>query len=379
MNKLLKVALVHDYLTSFGGAERVLIALHEIWPGAPVFVSVVDQKKLGKFWSFFEDWDIRTSWFQKVPQATRLISPFRFLLPSIWERFDFTGFDLVISSSSWAMPKAILTKPETTHICYCHTPPRFLYHYPQARKWLKYWPVKVYSALVNHHLRVHDYISSQRVDHFIANSFEVAKRIKKFYRRQSTVIQPPIMKMRKEQKEKKDFYFFASRLYSYKHPELAIKACIKAGKKLIVAGDGALRGQVEALALRDSNITYLGRVSDDKLYQLYQECRAFIYPVESEDFGMMPLEAASFGTPTIAYFSAGTKETVIENKTGLFFRKLTVNSLVKAITIFEKTDFSQTDCRKWAEKFSKENFKKRISRFAEQKTLAVKEGNSNEK
>lgn len=360
--KKLKVALVHDFLVAFGGAERVLVAFHEIWPEAPVYLAVLDPKGLGRHWQVFKNWNLKTSWFQKIPWARKLISPFRFLLPLIWKSFDFSDYDLVVSSSSWAISKGISVPEKTFHLCYCHTPPRFLYAYPEARKWTKYWLVRAYGAIINHFLRFYDYQTAQKVDLFVANSEEVAQRIKKFYRRNSIVIQPPIEKFKTDLKKKKksDFYFYSSRLYSYKHPELAIKACQKLGRKLIVAGDGALRKKVEAMAALDPKITYLGWVSDQKLWRLYRDCKALIYPLESEDFGMMPLEAASMGAPTIGYYSGGVKETILEGKTGLFFRQLTVDSLAEAIKKFEKMKFSSLACRKWAQKFSKENFKKRI-------------------
>lgn len=368
----MRVALVHDYLVTFGGAERVLMALHEIWPDAPVYLAVADKEKLGDNWKHFQDWDLRTSWFQKIPWASKLISPTRFILPLIWESFDFSDYDLVITSSAWAMSKAIITNPETTHICYCHTPPRFLYKYPQARYWTKYWPIKIYSAIVNHCLRPYDYVSSQRVDHFISNSYEVAGRIKKFYKRKATVIQPPIIQPKlkegeKEDKKKEQFYFFASRLCSYKHPEIAIKACQQMDRKLYVSGSGPLQEKVEKLCSKSDKTRYLGRVSDEKLWQLYHDCQAFLHPIESEDFGMMPLEAASVGTPTIAYYSAGAKETVKEGETGLFFRELTADSLAQAIRKFEQQSFSRDVCKQWSQQFSKDNFKKRIKNFVREK------------
>jgi len=356
----LKVALVHDYLVTFGGGERVLIALHEIWPEAPVYLSVINDKGLAKHWSLFKNWDLRASWFNRIPGASRLISPLRFLLPVIWRGFDFSDYDLIISSSAWAIPR-LIDKKKALHFCYCHTPPRFLYHYPQARRWTRYWPVKIYAALVNHWLRYYDYLSAQKVDFFIANSKEVARRIKKFYRRDSTVINPPIeAKGARGRFKRKDFYLSAGRLVSYKHPELAIKACQKLGRKLVIVGDGPLRNEVKSLARSDPRINYLGLVSDQKLWQLYSQAKAFIYPVELEDFGMMSLEAASCGTPTIGLFSGGIKETVVEGKTGLFFKEATVSSLSQAIKRFEKMKFSPLDCQKWARTFSKERFKKRI-------------------
>ena len=374
----LKVALVHDYLVTFGGAERVLLALHEIWPEAPVYLALVDPKALGKHWAYFKGWDLRPSWFQKIPGARKLISPLRFLLPLVWESFDFSAYDLVISSSAWAIPKGIIAKPDTLHICYCHTPPRFLYYYPGARPWQKYWPVRVYAAVVNHFLRFWDYLSSQRVDYFLANSQEVAARIKKFYRREAVVIPPPVIQklpttnIQAPTTVQQSFYLYVSRLVAYKHPELAIKACQQLGRKLVIVGDGPMRKQVEALAQQEGKINYLGRISDRKLWQLYQRCRAVIFPVEQEDFGIVPLEAAAFGKPTIAYYSGGAKETVLEGKTGLFFRQLTVESLVAAIKKLEATSFSAADCRRWARKFSETQFKTQILALVE-KLMAQRE------
>ena len=368
MKKKWRVALVHDYLVTFGGAERVLLALHQIWPEAPVYLALVDPQGLGRHWSYFKNWDLRPSWFQHLPQAKKLISPLRFLLPLIWASFDFSAYDLVISSSAWAMAKGVITPPETKHICYCHTPPRFLYHYPGARPWQKYWPVKIYAAIVNHFLRFYDYLTSQRVDYFIANSREVAARIEKFYRRKAVVIPPPVVsQLPRIKKTKKDFYLYVGRLVAYKHPELAILACQRLKRKLVVVGEGPLREKVEKLSQAESNIRYLGRVSDQKLWQLYQQCRAVIFPVEKEDFGIVPLEAAAFGKPTIAYFSGGAKETVLEGKTGIFFCQLTCEALMEAIEKFEKESFSPTFCQQWAKKFSQENFQKRILKFVAEK------------
>ncbi len=364
--KEMRVALVHDYLISYGGAERVLEALHEIWPQAPVYVAIKNQKSLGENWERFKDWDIRTSWFQKLPWSNRLISPLRFLLPLVWKSFDFSNYDLVITSSSWAMPRGIITEGKTKHICYCHTPPRYLYGYPESRKLTKFWPIKVYSLIVGHFLRQYDYRISQNVDCFIANSQEVAGRIDKFYRRKSRVIHPPIISLPKKKVVPiKDFYLYVSRLVWPKHPEIAVEACAKLGVNLKVVGTGPLKDRVVNLTDGVESVDYLGRVPDEKLWQLYGEAKGVIFPVEQEDFGMVPLEAAAFGTPTIAFYSGGAKETILPGKTGLYFKKLTVESLVKAIKKFEKTDFSSEDCRQWAENFSKDRFKKEIKSFVQ--------------
>jgi glycosyltransferase involved in cell wall biosynthesis len=366
-----KVALVHDYLVDFGGGERVLLALHEIWPEAPLYVAVADRQKMGRWWKLFSDWDIKSSWFQKLPGAASLISPLRFLLPFVWESFDFSQFDLVISSSAWGMSKSVVTRSDIPHLCYCHTPPRFLYGYPQARKWGKHLPVRVYSFLINHFLRLYDYAASQRVDQFVANSKEVAARIRKFYRRDCLVVHPPVdLPSRSSLKfnKKKGFYLYVGRLVSYKHPDLAVEAfgCLR--RKLLVVGRGPLAGRVKELAQKKRSVRVLGAVSDRKLSSLYRSCRALVFPVEQEDFGIVPLEAQAFGKPVIALRSGGAKETVLPGKTGVFFEEPTVKSLQKAILEFEKKEdqFDPRFIRRWAEGFSKQRFKEEMRKLAEE-------------
>lgn len=375
MKKKLKVALVHDYLIDFAGAERVLCVLKEIYPQAPVFLSIYKPELLGPFKSKVKNWNIKTSWFQKVPCSEKLISPLRFLLPLIWESFDLSEFDLVISSSAWAMPKGVISSPKSLHLCYCHTPPRFLYGYPLARRWTHLWPVRIYAKIINRFLRDYDWTSSARVDYFIANSKEVAKRIKKFYNRDSIVINPPVeipKKTSKTRLKKNAPYLFISRLVSYKNPDWAIKACGELKKPLVVIGDGPLKSLVEKLAVSYPTVKYLGRLSDKQVAEYFKQCRAVIFPVEKEDFGIVPIEAASFGKSTIAYFSGGAKETVKEGKTGVFFKKPSVSALKKAILEFEKKEkeFDPQKIRAWANKFSKERFKREIKAFVEEKVNA---------
>lgn len=357
--------MVHDYLVDFGGGERVLLALHELWPKSPVYLAVADSQKMGEWWELFADWDIKVSWFQKLPKASSLISPLRFLLPLIWESFDFSRFDVVISSSAWGMAKSVVTSKDTVHICYCHTPPRFLYGYPQTRKWTKYPPVAFYSFLVNHFLRFYDFATSQRIDLFVANSKEVAARIKKFYRKEAVVVYPPVdipkasvlKSIRQE-----NFYLYVGRLVSYKHPDLAVEAFLQMNKRLIVVGQGPLQREVEELAKKNSLIKVLGSISDRELFSLYRSCKALIFPVEQEDFGIVPVEAQGFGKPVIALRSGGTKETVVDKKTGVFFEKPTVEGLKEAVLNFEKREkeFNPSAIRRWAEKFSKKRFQKRM-------------------
>src|SRR3989344_2545805 len=202
----MKIAIVHDFLKEYGGAERVLEVLHEIYPEAPIYTAFVDYKGLGVHAERVKKWKIIQSPFGSSYFMKKFHSPLRFLAPLVWESFDFKKYDVVISSSGWYMSRGIITRPETTHICYLHHPPRHLYGYQTAMQWQKYWFMRMYAAIVNHHLRIYDYLAAQRVDHFIANSEEVKRRTKKFYRRDADVIYPPveinnqISKRTKEQK-----------------------------------------------------------------------------------------------------------------------------------------------------------------------------------
>ena len=190
-----KNAIVHDYLIDFGGAERVLVALHEMYPEAPIYTSIYRPKLLGKFADKFSDTKIVESWFGKIPFAEKLISPLRFLLPLIWKSLNLKEYDLIVSSSSWAITKGFDKKKGAIEICYCHTPPRYLYGYDTSRKFTGIFGKLVwfYGLIVNHFMRMYDFKQAQKVDYFIANSNEVASRIAKFYHRDATVIYPPII------------------------------------------------------------------------------------------------------------------------------------------------------------------------------------------
>lgn len=389
-NKKPKIALVHDFLKEYGGAERVLEALHDIWPDAPVYTSFVDWNRLGPHAERLRSWDIRQSWVSNVWPVKKLISPLRFIAPYVWESFDFSEYDIVISSSSWYITKGIITKPPTVHICYLHTPPRYLYGYQTAREWRKYWPIRLYATIVNHQLRMYDYKTSQRVDHFIANSIETRRRIEKFYRRESTVIYPPV-EISKSQianlprgkagsKQKNgadyqlpinDYYLVVSRLARAKHIDLAIKACQKLGENLMIVGKGPdkeyLKSKIQMSNIKSNpnvKIQMLGEISDEELPELYANAKALLFPAEDEEFGIVPVEAMGYGTPVVAYRSGGVVETVIAGKTGLFFDKLTIDSLTKAMRKLPKTKtITSNACKKRAQEFSKVEFTKNITQF----------------
>jgi len=373
MAKKLKVALVHDYLAEFGGAERVLEALHEVFPEAPVYTAFLDKQRLGAHWQRMQDWDIRQSWLSKIPFHQQLFSPLRIFAPQYFRSFDLSEYDLVISSTNAYFAKAVKV-PNGKHLCYCHTPSRSLWGYTTMSDWQKNPLTKFFGILINHYLRVVDYYLAQDVDLFIANSKETQKRIKKFYRRDSKVIYPPVnipakISEKSFKKSKKDsevsarnsikYYLYVNRLALAKHPELAIEVCNQLKLPLKIVGEGKLRGRLEEMA--GPTIEFLGHVADEELPALYSGARALIYPVEDEDFGIVPVEAMGYGVPVIAHASGGPLETVLDGKTGTLFSHLTTEDLKKAIEKFQKSKFSRANIHQFASKFSKKRFQAEIS------------------
>lgn len=371
----MRVALVHDYLNEFGGAERVLETLSEIWPKAPIYT--VFYKKNSPAWDRFKEKDVRVSWAHFIPFfAKYLHSPLRFLAPLIWGSFDFSEFDVVISSASWYVTKGfnkparqLAGGPKPIEICYCHTPPRWLYGYKTSIEFQKYWPVRIYAAIVGHFMRMYDFKAAQKVDFFVANSKNVAARIKKFYRRDSAVIYPPVELPKVGMVEKKDYYLVTSRIVGGKGLDLAVKAAIKLGLKLKIAGSpaGYYTEYRKLQNISSKKIEFVGFVSDEELAKLYKGAKAFLALSTDEDFGITPVEAMLSGTPVIAFRGGGYLESVVEGKTGIFFNEPTVESLIKAIKKFEKTRFKAIDCIKQAQKFSKERFKKQMLKFVQKK------------
>lgn len=356
----MKVALVHDYLREFGGGERTLLALHELFPEAPIYTSFANKalvsmikrgssnQKLGKL-------DLRTSSLQRIPLIERLSKQVTFFYPLIFENFDLNNYDLVVSSSTiWA--KGVITKPKTLHISYIHTPPRFLYHYPRE---MDKRTIKVLSPILkpfDNYLRIWDFSAAQRPDYLVANSETVAKRIRKFYRRDCLVIYPPVEidKFRSSQIKEGSYFLVVSRLSRYKNVDIAIKACNELKIPLKVAGTGREERNLKRLA--GSAVDFLGFVNDDDLVSYYANCRALICPVSDEDFGVVPVEAMAAGKPVIALKSGGVTESVVEKKTGAFFDKPEVSALVSTLKNFEPKMYNGEDCVRQAEKFSKERF-----------------------
>ena len=360
----MKIALVHDYLNEFGGAERVLLALSEIWPEAPIYTAFY--KKDSEAYTRFKDKKIIASWAQNIPWfKEKLYSPLRFLAPKIWGSFakELKQYDLVISSSSWYVTKGF------NDICYCHTPPRWLYGYKTAQDWQKYWPVRVYATIVGYFMRHYDFDASQKVKYFIANSEETKRRIEKFYRREAVVIHPPVELAFSNQRlaSRKNYYLIVSRLVGSKGIEMGIEAAKQLKLKLRIVGSGPELEKFQRLASSVQGIEFLEQVSDQELVKLYSDAKGFLALAKDEDFGITPVEAMACGTPVIAFNGGGYKETVVAGKTGVFFNEYSVKSLTEAIKKFEKMKFKVADCVEQAKKFSKERFKKEIRDFVEKK------------
>lgn len=365
----MKITLAHDYLKEYGGAERVLEAFHEIWPEAPIYTLVYLPNFLGPHKERVKSWNIKSIIPSWIPFLDKVIGPLRIVAPIFFSNLNLKDFDLVIVSATGAYnPNLVRTKPGS-HICYCHTPPRYLYGYPTAREWKKYWPIRVVGEIANHFLRLIDFKSAQKVDYFIANSKNTATRIEKFYRKKAVVIyprveMPNVSYLRHSRGVRRGEYFLAGgRLARAKRIDLAVEACTKLNSPLKVFGRIFAGYGEELKKLAGPTIEFLGEVDENKKAELFAGCQAFIFPAEEEDFGIAPVEAMAAGRPVIALRQGGVKETVMEGKTGEFFDEPTVESLVKVLKSFKPEKYSPGDCRKQAQKFSKDRFVRQIKNF----------------
>ncbi len=365
----MKVALIHDHLAQDGGAEKLLQVLTEIFPQAVIYTLLYEKKNVQKN---FSQHKIETSIIQKLPFGVKYYKWYLRLMPLAVEFFDLREFDLVISDTS-SFAKGVITSPDIPHICYCHTPTRYLWSDThQYINELRYNKVlKKIISLSLSRLRLWDLSAASRVDYFIANSKAVQKRIMKYYKRESFVIYPPVEtdKFQISDFLDKDSYFLAGcRLAPYKRIDLIIEAFLELkDKKLKIFGDGIDLKRLKKLAKGASNIEFLGRVSQKELADLYSHSLAYINPQE-EDFGITAVEAMASGRPVIAYQKGGALETVINEKTGLFFKEQSVASLKKAILKFSNYSWQSSLIREQALLFNKENFIKQMKDFIKNKT-----------
>jgi glycosyltransferase involved in cell wall biosynthesis len=377
----MKVALVHDYLTEYGGAERVLEAIHEIWSEAPVFTSLT-KKDVAAELALLLERAKQASLLQNIPLASRLAKSFTFFMPLVFENMDLRDYDVVISDGTiWS--KGVLTTPEQLHIFYCHTPPRWLYGYPGETDRRRLWYLQPILKPLDNWLRVWDFETAQRPDFIVANSQEVAKRIKKFWRREAKVIYPSVdlsiitpsatsqvccvattgLSTCEVAGDGGDYFLVVSRLSAYKNVDIAIEACNKLQLPLAVVGTGREEERLKKLA--GPTVKFLKNLPDAELVEIYQNCRALIHSASDEDFGIAPVEAMSFGKPVIALRSGGVTETVVGGKTGIFFDEPTVESLVGGIKGLKDLKSIKENCVEQAKKFSKERFQEEFREFVE--------------
>lgn len=345
MNKInlqkLKIALVHDFFMEYGGAERVVEVIHDTFPNSDVYTALVNKQAMKIHWYRLKDWRFHISWFGQTPVLRNYPSAFRFFTPIIWESFDFSGYDLVISSSGWFMCKGVITRPETLHLSYIHHQNKFLTYYETPDNWKTNWLKRVYGYAVGTPLRMWDFVSSSRPDVMVANSDETAKRIAKYYRRQATVLYPPVkdpmIKLTEKQKATKDYYLTVNRLTKPKHIEVLIQAANTLGITLYVVGTGKEYGALKALAKK--NVIFTGEVSEAELSRLYFGAKGFLFASVDEEFGIAPVEAMMRAVPVIAYKSGGLKETVKHGKNGFLVDELNSEAYIKMIKRFEKENY----------------------------------------
>ncbi len=362
----MKVALVYDRVNKFGGAERVLVALHKLFPDAPLFTAVYDKKRA----SWAKVFEIKPSFLQRLPFLRSRHEYIPFLMPFAFESFNFDGFDVVISVTS-AEAKGIITKPETLHICCCLTPTRYLWSHRQeyfGSGFFSFITKPIVSAM-----QQWDRVAATRPDVYVSISKEVASRIKRYYDKPSEVIYPPVdtefFKPSKEHK-RKDFYLIVSRLVAYKRVDLAIEACNKLKRNLVVVGEGS---EVENLKrLAGPTVSFLGNLTDAQLLTYYQDCRALIFP-QKEDFGLVAVEAQLCGSPVIGYNRGGAVEIVQSGKTGELFTSQTIDSLTEELQRFEKRKYDSGDCRQHALQFGLPAFNKSFSQLVTREYKQLKE------
>ena len=359
----MKIALIHDYLIRFGGAERVFLNLRKIFPKSEIFTLLYDEKKMGRH---FKDANINTSFLQDFPKFWRKRQ--KYLLPFIpmaSETFDLREFDLVISSSN-SFVKGVITRPQAVHICYCHSPMRFGWDaytsYIEQQK--KGYLTNLAIRIMMHYVRIWDKSAASRVDYFIANSKTTARRINKFYGYEAEVVYPPVVLDNpvKLSQTNDGYFLIVSQLTPYKRIDIAINAFNKLGLPLIIIGEGPDKKRLKKIA--KNNIKFLGWQSDKNVKKYFKNCISFIFPGE-DDFGIAPVEAMGFGKPVLAYRKGGVTETVLEGITGEFFDDPVPESLAEGVRriLININNYSPLLIRKRAEKFSQDRFEKSIKKI----------------
>jgi glycosyltransferase involved in cell wall biosynthesis len=351
-----KIAIVADWLTNIGGAEKVIETLWQHFKKPPIFTTIYNPKKTPAFAGA----DVRTSYLQKFPFAKWKHQFFLPWMPKAVESLDLDGYDVVISSSH-SCAKGVITSPDTLHICYCHTPIRYAWemHFDERMKTKNPMKRFIIERLM-HKIRIWDRFAADRVDHFIANSSFVAERIKKYYRREAFVIHPPVETADFSISDtSKDYLLAVGRLIPYKRFDLVIEVANKLNIPLKIVGEGPEKKKLQKIA--GPTVEFLGKVSAEELRKLLSECLAFVFP-QVEDFGIAPVEAMASGRPVVAYKGGGALDFITE-KTGIFFEKQSTESLENAIQKLKTTKFNPHEIKAHAENFSTENFLKKFDTY----------------
>ena len=348
----MRVAFVHDFLVQFGGAERVLLELRRLYPDAPVYTTIFAREVFG---GAFDGVDVRTSWLQHVPVRRRDFRALLPLYPRAVESFDLAGYDLVISSTT-SFAKGVRTRAGTLHVCYMHTPTRFLWRQEgHAADVVPRWARPLFAAAVPY-LRRWDLEAATRPTRIVANSMNVAQRIRTIYGRESDVLPCPVtLDSFKPTEEEPEHYLVATRLLPYKRVDLAIEACETARVPLVIMGEGPDEARLRRIA--GPSTRFAGHVSDEERRRLFARAHAVIVP-GVEDFGLVPIEAAASGRPVVAFAAGGALETVVEGATGIFFREPTAQALVAALATASHTAFDRSALASHAQRFSPEPFRR---------------------
>ncbi len=359
----MKIALVHDWLNQIGGAEDVLEALKRNYPISPVYTSIFAKTLMP---AHYRDWEIRTLWINRLPGIHRRHQVYLPLYPLAWNKLEIDNFDVILSNKS-GFCHGLRFPSESLHICYCLTPTRYVWQLDNylAGEDLGKTATLLLKPLVAL-LKRWDYSAAQRVTHFIAISTAVRERISRFYRRESTVIFPPVETARFasiDSEDVEDYYLVVSRLIPYKRIDLAIQAATELGLKLKIAGAGRDRERLQALA--GANIEFLGFVPEAELPRLLARCKALIFP-GLEDFGIAPVQAQAAGRPVIAFGAGGALDTVVPGVTGEHFPEMTIDSLKEVWRNFDERAYNPQEIRRHARKFDTSLFVKRINAFVEQ-------------
>lgn len=365
----LKVAIVHYWIVGDAGGEKVIKEIHKLFPQADIHVLVHDPKFSSRM---FPGTMIRASFLQKLPKSWKYYNALLPLMPWAIESLNVSDYDLVISSES-GPAKGVLPGLDAVHVCYCHTPMRYIwdqFHEYRANAGLV---TRLMMSLFGPPLRAWDSMTADRVDAFAANSRHIAKRIRKYYRRTSTVIAPPVdLDTFRPSTRRGDFYLIGGRHVRYKRLDLAIEMANRTGRRLVVTGEGP---ETEALKrMAGSTVEFRGRCPVEELQTLYAECRAFLMPGE-EDFGITPVEAMASGRPVIALGRGGALDTVVDGETGVLFRDQTIEGLIGATEAFEQREamFDPLRIRAWAERFSAERFRSEFLSFVRDEVQAAEQ------